>query len=213
MEENHSIYPDKYAPELKPLITLDQLKAIFPQLSKNASDFIPHLNKFLPLYGINTPERISMFIAQAGHESGQFKYVKEIWGPTPQQKRYERDFSAPWTANNPTNKLAYELGNDEVGDGNKYAGKGLFQSTGKANYRTLSPIMGLQLIKYPELLQQPEYAVQSACIFWSNKRLNQYADTGDIVTCTKRINGGLTGIGQRTSFYNKAKSILMDGDA
>ena len=112
-------------------------------------------------YGIVGTARVAAFIAQVGHESGQLRYVREIWGPTAQQLTYEG---------------RADLGNTVKGDGSKYHGRGLIQITGRANYAACGEALGLDLINKPELLELPQHAAMSAAWFWSTKGLNTLAD-------------------------------------
>ena len=57
-------------------------------------------------------------------------------------------------------------------------------------------------------MQTFEGACQSACWFWENNNLNQFADSGDIITMTKRINGGTIGLDDRKARYAKIMKIL-----
>lgn len=143
-------------------------------------------------YEINTKLRIAAFIAQLAHESGCFRYVRELASG----KAYEG---------------RKDLGNTVEGDGVKFKGRGLIQITGKSNYKNASLALfnDLRLLSNPELLEVPEYAVKSACWFWSVwAKLNDEADKGDFKTITKRINGGLNGWGDRKSKYDIALQIL-----
>ena len=85
--------------------------------------FKPFLEKYCKEYEINTPLRLAAFIAQIAHESGDFKYTREIWGPTKAQIGYEGRL---------------DLGNTVPGDGKRYRGRGLIQITGRSNYVKLS---------------------------------------------------------------------------
>ncbi len=67
------------------------------------------------------------------------------------------------------------LGNTQPGDGVRFKGIGLIQITGRANYEKASKALGQDFINHPELLEQPEWAVKSACWWWSNAGLNQVA--------------------------------------
>jgi len=147
-------------------------------------------------FEINTPLRIAAFIAQVGHESGKFRYVKEIWGPMPWQEKYEG---------------RADLGNTEPGDGKRFMGRGLIQITGRANYAQCGSWLGLDLISKPELLEQPEHAAMSAAWYWSSRRLNNLADIGDFRRITKKINGGYNGLEERQMFYDRALDCLNVG--
>ncbi|MGR0136636.1 glycoside hydrolase family 19 protein [Pseudomonas sp. RSP] len=174
-------------------ITEPQLLRILPNAGRQAGVFVSVLNTAMSKYGIVTVPRIAAFIAQVGHESGQLRYVREIWGPTVQQAGYE---GRP------------DLGNTVKGDGFKYRGRGLIQITGRANYATCGEALALELINHPELLEQPQHASMSAAWFWSTKGLNTLADKGEIVKITKRVNGGLNGLEDRQRLYAQAQKVL-----
>jgi putative chitinase len=176
------------------MLSAEQLKKILPQAtSANIAMYLPFLNDLLPKFGIDNNLRIAAFLAQVGHESGQLRYNKEIWGPTAAQKGYEG---------------RKDLGNVISGDGTKFKGRGLIQITGRANYSSFAQANGVDCINNPALLEQPEYAVMTACWFWQSKKLNQFADSGDFKTLTKRINGGYNGFEDRVQFWERAKKIL-----
>lgn len=164
----------------------------------------------MPQYGINTPRRVAAFLAQVLHESGGFKFTRELWGPTKQQMRYERDKRQPWVGDNPRNALAFALGNTEEGDGAKFKGHGLIQVTGRSNHKKCSIALfgDHRLLKTPELLTTPEYAVKSACWYWQSRGLNAKADTPGIQDETKAVNGGLTGITDRQQYFDRAIETL-----
>ncbi|QCG67358.1 glycoside hydrolase family 19 protein [Pseudomonas veronii] len=174
-------------------ITEQQLLQILPNAGRQAGVFVPVLNAAMNRYSIVGTPRAAAFIAQVGHESGQFRWLKELWGPTAQQAGYEG---------------RADLGNTVKGDGSKYRGRGLIQITGRANYAACGEALGLDLLSKPELLELPQYAAMSAAWFWSTKGLNTLADQSDFVRITRRINGGLTGQADRQALYNKALKVL-----
>ncbi|NMZ37046.1 glycoside hydrolase family 19 protein [Pseudomonas proteolytica] len=174
-------------------ITEQQLLRILPNAGRQAGVFIPVLNTAMSKHGIVTVARIAAFIAQVGHESGQLRYVREIWGPTAQQAGYEG---------------RTDLGNTVKGDGSKYRGRGLIQITGRANYAACGEALGLGLTNQPELLEQPQHAAMSAAWFWSTKGLNTLADKGEFVKTTRRINGGTNGMADRQALYTQALKVL-----
>lgn len=174
-------------------ITQQQLLQILQNAGQRAGVFAPALNTAMQRYQIVGTKRVAAFIAQIGHESGQLVYVREIWGPTDAQKKYEG---------------RADLGNTVVGDGRKYCGRGLIQVTGRANYAACGEALGVDLVNHPELLEQPQYACMSAAWFWATKGLNTLADSGDFERITRRINGGLTGQDDRQALYDKALKVL-----
>ncbi|MGU9821169.1 glycoside hydrolase family 19 protein [Pseudomonas sp. LF242] len=174
-------------------ITEQQLLQILPNAGRQAGVFVSALNTAMGRYGIVGTLRVSAFIAQIGHESGQLRYVREIWGPTAQQLGYEG---------------RADLGNIVKGDGSKFRGRGLIQITGRANYAACGEALGLDLISTPELLELPQHAAMSAAWFWSTRGLNTLADQKDFAKITKRINGGLTGQADRQALYDRALKVL-----
>ena len=145
-------------------------------------------------YQIVGRKRVAAFIAQLGHESGQLRYVREIWGPTPAQAKYEG---------------RADLGNTQPGDGSKYRGRGLIQITGRANYAACGEALGLNLITQPELLELPQYDAMSAAWFWKQNGLNDLADRDQFNTVTRRINGGLNGLQDRLEIWSRARAVLV----
>ena len=174
-------------------ITAQQLLQILPNAGQVAGFFVPVLNTAMNRYQIVGTKRVAAFIAQIGHESGQLKYVKEIWGPTAAQARYEG---------------RKDLGNTVAGDGSKYRGRGLIQITGRANYMACGEGLGLDLIKQPELLEKPQHACMSAAWFWATRGLNTLADAGQFDRITRRINGGQNGAADRQALHARALKVL-----
>lgn len=174
-------------------ITEQQLLQILPNAGRNAGVFVSALNTAMGRHGIVGMARAAAFIAQVGHESGQLRYVREIWGPTAQQLGYEG---------------RADLGNTVKGDGSKYRGRGLIQITGRANYAACGEALGLDLINNPQLLELPQHAAMSAAWFWSTRGLNTLADQGEFVKITRRINGGVNGLADRQALYDKALKVL-----
>jgi putative chitinase len=153
---------------------------------------------------ITTPRRIAHWLGQLGHESGRGRYTREVWGPTAAQARYE-----------PTTSLSRLLGNVRPGDGLRYLGRGLIQVTGRANYRSFTQraraALGEAVPNFeaaPRLLQSAEWASYSAADYWRSRSLNRWADAGDLLTLTQRINGGTNGIADRQALTARAAYVL-----
>lgn len=153
------------------------------------------LASYAPRFGLlDTVPRFANFIGQAAHESGNFRYLREIWGPTPTQVRYEG---------------RGDLGNTEAGDGKRYLGRGIFQITGRANYRDMAMRTGQPLVDHPEMVETPDLAVLTACIYWQSRKLNLLADAGQEDEITRRINGGTNGIADRRTLVGRVKGLLL----
>lgn len=147
-----------------------------------------------PQHGItDTASRLANFMGQAAHETGAFRYLREVWGPTDAQKGYEG---------------RRDLGNTQPGDGYRFRGRGIFQLTGRANYRDIGASIGQPLESSPELAERPDIAVLTACRFWQSRGLNALADQGLEDTITRRINGGTNGIAERRQLVARIKALL-----
>ena len=214
--------PEVVVEEPKKLLTIDQLFYINNNLYKvKCEEYIDALNKVLPENGIDTPLRVSHFLAQVIHESGHFKTNVENLNYSASalksvfKKYFPSDELANQYARQPekiANRVyANRMGNgpEASGDGYKYRGRGLIQLTGKNNYTACKDEMKIDIVKNPDLLLVPEYALKSACWFWNKNNLNQYADKDDITTITKRINGGTNGLADREANLKRAKKILL----
>ena len=202
--------------------TQQQLAQLLPG-NPHVDHWFEALSQLLPDYEIDTPQRVAAFVAQCAHESGGFKVLKENlnYRAVTLRKIFPKYFPTDDLANqyaNLPNKqeaiankvYANRMGNgDEAsGDGYRYCGRGLIQLTGKNNYTSFAESIETPVEDIPEFLGTFEGAVQSACGFWESNNLNQWADKGDILTLTKRINGGTIGLEDRIKHYEHALHVL-----
>lgn len=154
------------------MINKEQLFYIYREAPKSrVLRFLPHLNETADEFEISTPQRLRMFLAQIGHESGQLRYVKELASGEAYEGRKD-------------------LGNTEPGDGVRYKGRGLIQITGRANYALAALGLGLPLLEKPELLEEDEPACRSAGWYWYKRNLNSFADMDAFDAVSDRINMG-----------------------
>lgn len=203
-------------------LTKQQLKELLPK-NPYISQWHNALSQLLPDYEINTAKRIAAFIAQCAHESGGFTALKENLNYKavtlrkifpkyfPNDEIAQRYASLPNKQEAIANKVyANRMGNgDEAsGDGYRYCGRGLIQLTGKENYTWFAASLEISVEEAAQYLETFEGAAQSACWFWETNKLNQWADAGDILTLTKRINGGTIGLEDRIKHYNHALHVL-----
>ena len=202
-------------------LTLNQLKQIVPG-NPHIEHWHEALCEILPDYDIDTPERVAAFLAQCAHESGGFKAIKENlnYKPATLVTLFKKYFDQP-TAERYcamadkqaaiANKIyANRMGNgpESSGDGYRYCGRGLIQLTGKDNYTRYAQSTEQTVEEASEHLTTFEGCVQSAAWFWEANNLNQWADSGDILTMTKRINGGTIGLEDRKKHYAHALHVL-----
>ena len=204
------------------MLTLNQLKQLLPR-NQHVSYWHHALEQLLPDYEINTPRRMAAFIAQCAHESAQFTVLKENLNYKPMSLRklfpkyFDTDELAQQYCSKPNKQAAIanriyasRMGNgDEAsGDGYRFSGRGLIQLTGRATWQEFADSIETSLTDLDEYMQTFEGACQSACFFWESRKLNQWADAGDLITLTKKINGGVIGLEDRKKHYEHALHIL-----
>ena len=199
--------------------TKEQLREMIPK-NPYVDQWYEAISEILPEYEITTPQRVAAFLAQCAHESGGFVFLKENlnYKAASLRRVFPKYFPDDAIAAQYAGKgemianrvYANRMGNgDEAsGDGWRYCGRGLIQLTGKNNYTFFAGSLDIPVEEASEYLQTFEGAVQSACFFWEQNKLNQWADKGDILTLTKRINGGTIGLEDRVKHYNHALHIF-----
>lgn len=200
-------------------ITSDMLRAVAP----NAKDEV--LEAFAEAMTNNfedyemTPLRAAHFIAQAAHESTGFTRFTENLNYRAQRlmqvfPKYFRDVDPDDYAGNPeaiANRVyGGRMGNgpESSGDGWKYRGRGIFQLTGKSNYKTIGDAIEVDLIDDPDAALSSDNAVLIALEYWDQRNINDAADEDDVVGVTRKINGGTIGLEERKLLLKKAKRAL-----
>lgn len=151
---------------------------------------------------LNEPAVLAQFLAQVMHESGGLRYVREIWGPTKAQARYEG---------------RKDLGNTQPGDGKRFMGRDVLQITGRGNHRLLTAWVqktfgvNVDFEKNPELLESPEWLGIGAIWYFLSARpkLIQYCRDGNIEMVTRQVNGGLNGYADRLKWYDASALKLL----
>ena len=141
-------------------------------------------------YGIlDDSLRLIHFLAQLAHESGNFRYMEEIASGAAYEGRKD-------------------LGNTLAGDGKRFKGRGPIQLTGRANYRRYGQQLGIDFENNPAIVAIPSVGLLVACKFWSDNGLNELADKDDVVSITKRINGGTNGLADRKAKLEIIKDMM-----
>lgn len=177
-------------------VTLDDLYNITKSVDRDVLiPFVAPLNAGFSRFNFNTPLRVAHFLAQVVLESGEFQYTRELWGPTPVQETYETRGDG-------------DLGNTQPGDGKLFMGRGLIQTTGRANYQSLSDETGIDYVSNPERLERLPDCVDSAFYFWNRNGLSELADADDVRAITRRVNGGESHLLERTEYLTRAKTWL-----
>ncbi|WP_249212189.1 glycoside hydrolase family 19 protein [Burkholderia cenocepacia] len=169
-----------------------------------ATPWADPLSAAMALYAIDSPARQAAFLAQCGHETGGFQWLREIWGPTAAQRAYE-----------PPAAKAADLGNTQAGDGFRYRGGGLLQITGRYNYRVMGQKIGIPLEDNPDQIAQPSVAAEASAQFWADHALSAFADAGDFLSISRAINLGNprsaaapNGMPDRLALWDSCKKAL-----
>ena len=170
--------------------TYAALFAKFGAGPERAAELALAANVHFPAYGImDSTLRLAHFMAQLVHESGGFRYMEEIASGQAYEGRAD-------------------LGNKMPGDGKRFKGRGPIQITGRANYRQYGRQIGIDIENHPEIAAVPSIGLHLALEYWATKKLNALADVDDLLTITKRINGGTNGLADRKAQLAKAKGLL-----
>jgi putative chitinase len=208
-------------------LTLEQLQELLPR-NPDVEEWYESLSIFLPKYEIDTTERIAAFIAQCSHESGGFTVLRENLNYRWQTLRkvfpkyFSTDELAQRYASLPNKQeaianrvYANRMGNgpESSGDGFRYRGRGLIQLTGFNNYKSFSEYIGMSIEETVDYMETFDGAVECACWYWKINSLNRFADSGDFISLTRRINGGTIGLEDRKKHYEHALLVLNDSDS
>ena len=203
------------------MLTAGQFADLFPNC-KDPEGWVDAMNEVFPKYEINTNRRVAAFIAQCGHESGGWRTFSEnlnysakaldaVFGKYFVRAGRDADNYArqPEKIANVVYANRMDNGDAASGDGWRYRGRGPIQLTGKANYSKFASDMDVDVVNNPDTVSEDkEVALMSAIWYWNSNNLNRYADSGDIKTLTKRINGGYIGLEDRIHHWEMALEAL-----
>ena len=177
--------------------------------------------EILPLWEIDTAERVAGFIAQCGHESRNFNVLTENLNYSAKAlntffpkyfKRAGRDANEyhrqPEKIANVIYANRMDNGDTDSGDGWRFRGGGILQLTGRYNYTEFGEDVEMSAEDAVEYVRTKKGALDSACWFWDENNINKHCDNMDIVKMTKRINGGTIGLEDRKKHYVHALDVL-----
>lgn len=173
----------------KPLVTEAELRQMMPNAGDRLTPHLPFIEPAMEWGKINTPWRAAAFLAQLAHESGEYRYMREIASGAEYEGRTD-------------------LGDIYPGDGVKFAGEGPMQITGRDNITACGKALGIDAATDPTLLQKPENATRSAVWFWNSRSLSLVADQSWFRVITRVINGGYNGWDSRLAYYARNRGIL-----
>jgi len=177
------------------LLMLDKIYLHCP--TDRMLEYLNGMNAAFQEFEINSINRMAAWLGQVGVESGELRYTEEVWGPSPQQARYE-----------PPSSLAMRLGNTKKGDGYLFRGRGPIELTGRSNYARVGKALGVDLEGNPDLAATPDVMFRVAGYYWKTHGCNELADNCNFDAITQKINGGLTDNDRRWLYYRLALAVL-----
>jgi len=209
--------------------TIDVVKSIARGASDSYLEAIQQGDTLFQEHGITTPLRMAHFLAQALHETGGFTVLREnmnysasrlieifgvghhsasVTSTEAENLAHQPEAIAERVYGLGNPRKARELGNTHSGDGFRYRGNGVLQTTGRGNHQRMGKACGIDFVGSPELVVAPEHALKPALYEWTENNLNASADKNDIRTITLCINGGLIGLPEREAWLNKVWPLL-----
>jgi WD40 repeat protein/predicted chitinase/cytoskeletal protein RodZ len=185
-------------------LTSAQLTQIMPNSTdQERALYLPHLQKAMEEFGINTPLRQAAFLAEVAYNTVDLRVITEKGTDEYLEKLYGS---------------RKDLGNFQPGEGARYKGRGAFLLTGRSNYQAFGAQLGVDLVAYPERAASPEVAFRTAALYWQKNGLNELADrvaeVGDIVMIMRGISGpssphtNPSGLQQLEGYFERAKAAL-----
>lgn len=185
-------------------ITAQQIRmaAKGPVNDANMHSVLLAIDRYGDDFGMNRLCRLVQYLAQLMHESGEFRYDREVWGPTAAQKKYD---------------TRTDLGNTAAidGDGKKYMGRTGTQVTGLANYEAYHAWCEEQgynppdFVKEPDLVNTDPWEGLAPLWYWQSRNLNRWADQGDAETISRKINGGVNGLADRLDHVVRLSLVVL----
>lgn len=204
------------------MFTLDQFIQIVPNCEE-PEEWCELISSELPAHGFETTRQVAAFLAQTAHESADYNTLAENLNYSADRlkvvfPKYFRNFSPSQMQQYHRNPQAIanvvyanRMGNGDTasGDGYSFRGRGVLQVTGKSSYMHCSEyLFGADtiLLDDPDLLLTKPNALGSALWYWN---LNDLLSVDNFTLLTKKINGGVNGLTERTNVFNIALSVLV----
>jgi len=197
-------------------LNIDKLKGHIPDV------VLAQIPETAKKFNITNNLRLAHFLAQCGHESGNFKAVSENlnYSADGLKKIFGKYFPGNLNesyARKPE-KIAARVyasrmgnGDESSGEGFKFRGRGYIQLTGKNNYTNFSKFIGEDCVSNPDLVAT-KYPLASAAFFFDSNKLwsicDKGADDATVTTVTKRVNGGTIGLADRIKHFKEYYNLL-----
>jgi len=96
-----------------------------------------------------------------------------------------------------------DLGNTEIGDGVRFAGRGLIQITGRANYALYGKRLGIDLLGNPDLALDLKVSAKILAMYFKDRKIERACNDKDWELVRRRVNGGLNGYTEFLDIINQ----------
>lgn len=179
-------------------ITAAELRVLSSSATNRVVSGIVDNQNYITQGNIDTPLRLCHFMAQLAHESAHLTVTREFASGAAYEGRID-------------------LGNTHPGDGRRYRGRGLIQTTGRANYRDATTDIRRIVAGAPDFESDPvsledfPWALLCSVTYWQRHNINRFADRDDLEDVTRAINPALLGLSVRRDYLRKAKAIWLHG--
>jgi putative chitinase len=213
------------------LLTEEDLRRFAPRALPGYVEALLSGQQEIEACGLDTPLRLTHFLAQTAHETNGYtivtenlrytaKRIREVW---PSRFAGAAGAARAMLCANKPERLAEavyggRMGNTERGDGYAYRGCGFLQTTGRDNYRRIGDLLGVDLERDPQLLENPAISLRAALAEWQEQRLNRFADRNYLRAIGNAINRGNAyskyppiGEASRRQWWERAWAVWGDG--
>lgn len=205
------------------LITLQQLQKHWPHGDRTVPGLMEGIagsaDAVFAKYGITTALTVAMMFGQFSEETGggidmveDIRYTParacQLWPNryTSVAQVYQRIGSYVGDAQFDTKLMddcyGNRMGNGPASthDGSNYIGRGLSQCTGKDGYAAVAKKTGIDVLTQPSLFSSPADALECAVADFIICGCLPFAEKGDVLNTTKRLNGGTIGLLDRQNW-------------
>ncbi len=221
------------------MLTLEIMKKLWPHGDQHVPGLIEGIvnasDDVFTLYNIKTPLTVAMMFGQFSEECGAGLEMTENMNYSEQGllNTFPRHFTGTMAqryAHNPRMiaDVAYggRMGNapPPSDDGWNHRGRGLSQVTGKGIHVPPQPLEGyaalqkeltakgvdIDIMTNPDLVSSPDHALICGVADFVLCGCLPFAETGDILNTTKKLNGGTNGLSERqrwTAIWKRALGI------
>lgn len=168
---------------------------------ENVRAAMPSIEEALRAAAMDDEEMMLVAIATVYVETGKFQPISEYVS-----KYNTKPGGTPFALYDGRR----DLGNTVPGDGARYKGRGYVQLTGRANYRGIGAMIGVDLEGTPDLANDHAIAARILAAFMKReeKRLRLALDRRDLKAARKVVNGGSHGLEEFVAAFKRGQEFV-----